>query len=148
MNAERTKDCRKWRSERAFTLIEMIGTLTVIALLATLLVPVLIRQMDKIAGDQESAALKSLGDALQQGIMRTRYIPSDVDWASRVAAELGVNVSNVTTNGRKKPRFFLVDPSFQVGTNSSGLPYAQSNWVAGSVVTSGGSVIPPIAPRV
>src|SRR6266516_4143191 len=117
MNAERTKDCRKWQTQRAFTLIEMIGTLTVIAILATILVPVLIRQLDKIAGDQESAALKSFGDALQQSIMRNRYIPSDADWASRIAAELGVNVSNVTTNARKKPRFFLIDPAFQVGTN-------------------------------
>ena len=83
--------------------------LTILAILATFLVPALIRQMDKIAGDKESAALKSFGDALQQSIMRTRYIPNESDWISRVAAELGVNVSNVATNARKKPRFFLID---------------------------------------
>src|SRR6266540_2609307 len=60
--------------ERAFSLIELIGVLAVIAILAAALVPALIRQMDKIAGDQESAALKSFSDALQQSIMRTRYI--------------------------------------------------------------------------
>ena len=37
--------------------------------------PSFIRQMDKTTGDQESAALKSFGDALQQSIMRNRYIP-------------------------------------------------------------------------
>src|SRR6266516_250010 len=88
MNAQRIKDCRNGQARRAFTLIEMIGTLTVIALLATLLVPMLIRQMDKIAGDQESAALKSFGDALQQSILRNRYITNATDWATQTATEL------------------------------------------------------------
>src|SRR5881396_1136137 len=70
---------------RSFSLIELIAVLAVIALLAASLVPTLIRQMDRIAGDQESAALKSFGDALNQSIRRNRYIPSQTDWASTVA---------------------------------------------------------------
>ncbi len=140
------KKCRTSQSEVAFSLIELIGVLTVIAILAAVLVPVLIRQMDKMAGDQESASLKSIGDALQQSIMRNRYIPSDSDWATNIAIELGVNISNVKTNGRKQPRFFLIDPGLQVGVNGGQLPYLQT--VAGSVVNSGGSVTSPISPRV
>src|SRR5439155_11697863 len=64
-------------SYRAFSLIELVGVLTVIAILAAVAVPALIRQMDRIAGEQESAALKSLGDALQQSIVRNRSVPSD-----------------------------------------------------------------------
>src|SRR6184192_3608046 len=63
------------RGQRAFSLIELIGVLAVMAILAAAIVPAVIRQMDKIAGDQESAALKSFSDALQQSIMRNRYIP-------------------------------------------------------------------------
>src|ERR1043166_2153337 len=70
---------------RAFTLIELLGVLAVIALLAGALVPALIRQMDRIAGHQESAALKSLSSALQQSIRRNHYIPNHTDWASTVA---------------------------------------------------------------
>src|SRR5215475_5137630 len=103
--------CRKTcQLKRAFTLIEMIGVLAAIAILAVILVPLLIRQMDKVAGDKESASLKSMGDALQQSIQRNRRVPgaSGWDWATNIANELGVNLSDITTNARGQPRFFLV----------------------------------------
>src|SRR5207248_4695107 len=97
-------------SERAFSLIELTGVLAVIAILAAATVPTLIRQMDRIAGEQENAALKSLSDALQQSILRKRYVPGASDWATNIAAELGVDVANVNTNqARRQPRFFLID---------------------------------------
>src|SRR5437016_3062066 len=65
-----TNYCLPGQAQRAFSLIELIGVLAVIAILAAVLVPALIRQLDKIAGDQESAALKSFGGALQASIMR------------------------------------------------------------------------------
>ena len=102
--------------------------------------------MDKIAGDQESAALKSFGDALLSSIMRNRYIPAYTNWATTVATELGADVANVTTSPRRQPRFFLVDPAVQVGVNGGGLPYTQNN--SGSVVTNNsGENIPPASPR-
>ena len=121
---------------RSFSLIELIAVLAVIALLASSLVPTLIRQMDRIAGDQESAALKSLGDALNQSIRRNRYIPSQTDWASTVATESGVAVSNVTTNGRKQPRFFLIDPAWQIGTSAAGQAYLQTGAGASGVTNA------------
>jgi prepilin-type N-terminal cleavage/methylation domain-containing protein len=136
-------------SKRAFSLIEMIGVLAVLAILAAALVPPFIRQMDKVAGDQESAALKSFGDALQQSIMRKRYIPGSAEWAAQIATELGAEVASVTNSPRRQPRFFLIDPALRIGDNSSGLPYAQTNWVFGSVVTTNAEVIiPPLSPRV
>ena len=126
----------------------MVGVLAVMAILAAALVPALIRQMDRIAGEQESAALKSFGDAFQQSIMRKRYIPSATDWATNIATESGVDVINVSTNLRRQPRFFLIDPALRIGTNSSVLPYTQTNWVSGSVVTNNaGVIVPPLSPR-
>ena len=133
-------------SYRAFSLIELIGVLAVMAILAAVLAPALLRQMDKMAGDQESAALKSFGDALQASILRSRTIPSHTNWASTVATELGVDVASVTNSPRRQARFFLIDPALQIGVNGGGLPYVQNN--AGSVITNGCDVIPPVSPRV
>src|SRR6266536_5864481 len=140
----------RWRSRqkpyRAFSLIEMIGVLAVIAILAATLAPSFVRQMDKTAGDQESAALKSFDDALQSSIMRSRYIPSATDWASRVATELGVDTTAVTDSPRRQPRFFLIDPNLNInntgltpgGNGEPALPYTQAN---------GGSPNFPVSPR-
>jgi hypothetical protein len=115
----------------------MVGVLAVIAILAAILAPSFVRQMDKTAGDQESADLKSFGDALQRSIMRNRYIPNEVDWASRVATELGVDIAAVTTNPRRQPRIFLIDPNLSIAGRT--LPYTQ---------TSAGSAEKPVSPRV
>jgi len=136
-----------------FSLIEMIGVLAVLAILAAVLAPVLIRRMDRIAGEQERASLESFDTALKQSIRRTRYIPSNADWVATIAKQLDVNPSNVATNGRRQPRFLFIDPDFQIGTNGSGLPYNQSNWIStagafsGSRVVVNGLLRPPLNPR-
>src|SRR5262245_40024288 len=104
----------------AFTLIEVIGNLTVIAILAAVLVTALIRQMDRRAGEQETASLRSMTDALRQSILRNRYIPTLTNLASTIATELGVNVSDITANARRNSRFFLFDPNLSIG--GAGLP--------------------------
>jgi len=137
---------RNCQPQRAMTLIEMIGALAVLAILAAVLVPAFVRQMDKVASEQEDASLKSLGDALQQSILRNRSVPSYTNWASVVAGEQGVDVLDVLTNPRHQPRVFLIDPALRIGTNVAGQRYQQNN--AGSIITNNGVIVPPISPRV
>src|SRR5207247_4002544 len=62
---------------------------------------------------------------------------------------LGVDIATVTNSPRRQPRFFLIDPALRIGNNSSVLPYNQTNWVSGSVVTNNdGVLVPPLSPRV
>lgn len=133
------------------TLIEMIGVLAVLAILAAVLLPALIREADKLAADTESANLQAYSDALQQSIERYRYIPGESDWATNIASQLGVSTYLVATNARHQARIFVIDPALQIGANGGGLPYAQTNFASfpfGSQVTSGGVLVAPVSPRV
>src|SRR5262249_1733268 len=107
----------------AMSLIECIAVVAVLAVMAAALVPVAIRQLDRVASDQEAASLKSLGDALQASILAQRYIPNQTNWYSQTATQAGMDVAAVTNNLRNRARVFLTDAS---GWLSNSLPYTQT----------------------
>ncbi len=101
-----------------------------LAILAVAVLSATVKRMDIQAGSREAATLQSLGNAFQQSVLRNRYIPSHnsaTNWATAIAAELGTDAATVTTNGRFLPRYFLIDPALQIGTNVAGQAYSQSN---------------------
>jgi type II secretory pathway pseudopilin PulG len=117
--AETGRRQRLW----GFSMVEMIGVLAVIAVLAAVLFPVAIRQLDRMAFDQETARLKALGDTLQSGILRFRYIPSYTNWAPTLASQAGLDLGDVTINLRNHARVFVIDGGGWLSTNT---PYAQT----------------------
>jgi len=125
----------------AFTLIEMLGVLAIVAILATVILSTTTRRLDIIAGNLETTNLANYAAALQNSILRTRRIPGPgrTDWATNIASELGASVSSVTNNPRNLLRCFLIDPNIQIGVNGGGLPYQQS--IAGSVITNGSGLV-------
>jgi len=136
------------RTRRAFTLLELIVTLAIIAAILTALVVSFIKRLDRIASEKEHAAMKSIGAAFKESVRRARYVPNESEWATMVAGQLGWQLSRVTVNERFGPRIFLIDPTMQIGTNSGSgplLPYSQP--VGGSRVTSGTNIVRPINPR-
>jgi len=118
---------RDFDTQQGLTLIEVVGVLAVMCVFATLVLPVLTKQVDKAVSDQESATLRSFGDAYQRVVLRKGYIPGPTgsDWVTNIAAEVGLDTSEVVTNTRHNARYFIVDPSFWSAGNSA-LPYAQT----------------------
>ena len=136
------------RTQRGFTLLEMIVALAVIAALLSVVVFSLIKRLDRIASEKEQAAMDTLGAAFKESVRRSRYVPDESSWATIVAAYLGSHIGRVTANDRNHPRIFLIDPAMQIRTNNAGgplLPYAQP--VVGSMVMDGTKLVPPINTR-
>jgi len=111
----------------AFSLVEMIGVMAVVCILALALIPILIKQMDYAAGQKEIGQLKAFADAFRLGVLKTKIIPNQTGWDTIVATNLGLSVSQVRTNDRNQARVFLIDPAYQVGASVAGQSYVQTN---------------------
>jgi len=109
---------------RGWTLIESVAVMAVLAILAAVLVPPVIKRVDRAAWTRETADLGAMGEALLQSVRRTKSIPTYTNWASAVASQMSTPVSAVLTNGRRYARAFLIDPDLNI--NGPGLPYTQT----------------------
>src|SRR6187402_2057425 len=78
-----------------FTLIEMIGVLAIMAILAAVTVPPVIERIHLAKAAKEMRDLPVLAAALNRHILRTKTIPSQ-DWAQVIADELAVPINQVT----------------------------------------------------
>src|SRR5262249_43531602 len=109
----------------AFTLIEMIGSLAVIAILASMLLPVIVRQIDRAAWTAEAANVGSISNAIVMQVLRNKTVSSTNTWASDAALWTGLPTTSITTNPRRNTRAFLMDSSGWLGSTT--LPYVQTN---------------------
>ena len=94
---------------RAFTLLETVGVMAVIAILAAVIVPVVIKRVDLAAYSAEQANLGNFTNALTQQILLNKNIPSQATWSSAVANWLSLPLSSITNNARRNARAYLID---------------------------------------
>jgi len=109
-------------------MVELLGVIAVIFLLAMAVQPALMKQLDIVARGQEQTNLVTIASGLKSYIMINHRIPGTNTIVSDVASQLGWLASAVQTNAMGCPRYFLVDParpSQSVGTNLA-LPFTQA----------------------
>ncbi len=82
----------------AFSLIEIIGVLAIVAIAATMILSATTKTIDVGVSKQESATLQSQADALQNSVVRNRHIPNATDWYQVIATEMGVSTNAVLYN--------------------------------------------------
>lgn len=131
----------------AWTLIELIAVLAVIAILSAALLPALLRQLDRAVADQEIATLKSFGAAFEGYVLTTRTIPDQTTWYSAIASKLGVSTNDVLYNPHQQShqgtRVFLIDGALRVGNGADALPYYQASYFS-----SNSAPTLPTSPRI
>lgn len=114
-----------------FSLIELIGVLTVMSILATVLTPTAIQQIDIALARTETLRLEALAKGFRDAVVRNARIPDENGWVSFLAAELDWPAEDIHINLRCSPRVYLIDASMQIGPGGGGLPYTQTT--AGSI---------------
>lgn len=123
-----------------FTLIEFIGVLAILAIVASLVATSLVGRLKRATRESDSTSVATMTDALRTRILRTQFIPAPADIPQAIADELSLPLSKVQSSLAGFERVFLVDPALQIGSPTSGvrtLPFQQT--VRGSVQ--------PVSPR-
>src|SRR5438034_7770680 len=82
----------------AFTIIELVGVLTVVAVLAAALIPNVIRRIDRATLQRESSDLSTMANGLVRTIVRDKQIPAQFPPA--IAKYLDLNVGQVQVTPR------------------------------------------------
>lgn len=126
--ANRGAECHDPGQQTAFTMVEILGVIAILFLLAMAVQPAVMKELDIVARGQERTNLVTIASGLQSYAIVNHGIPGTNTMASAIASELGWLTATVQTNALGCPRVFLVDParpSPSVGTNLT-LPFTQA----------------------
>lgn len=108
----------------AFTLLEIVGVLAIISILATAMIPAMMKQMDQAALSKEMSDMASIAAALQSHVLNSKSIPNYNNWVATLSLDAAMPADTLTNTVRGLPRAFLIDTNGWLGTTN--LPFTQS----------------------
>src|SRR5262249_28274024 len=111
----------------AFTLIEMLGVLGILAILASMLLPSVIRQVNRANATKEATNLGTLADAMTRSVLRTKAIPLAANIPAALATEANLGLIQIISNSVGAVRAFMIDTNATLTrSGGSGVPYSQT----------------------
>ncbi len=123
-----------------FSLIEMIGVLAIIAIVAAVLTPNLTRRISRLNGDKEDATLTVIADGVTRYVRNYQVVPGAASWITNASAQTGLSLNEVRyalPSSATAARVYLIHPSFYPTNASTADPlYTQASGGASSVTNA------------
>lgn len=112
------------RNQRGFTLLELIGVLSILVLLSCLVAESVLQRVRLASRTAEAATLRTLAEAFKSAASRQRQLPAATNVVTLLSQELALTPSQVSLNPQKLARAILYDPSLGFGASGTA-PYIQ-----------------------
>lgn len=125
---------------KGFTLVELIGVMSIMAILASVIAPSVFDDIKRARQDKESLTLKGISDYLVDFIVDNKQIPRHTvaDWTAAIATQGTLPREKIKFNERGFRRGYYVDPRFFSSSDSAFPRYVQTTGLATQ----------PVSPRV
>lgn len=122
-------------NRNGFTLIEMIGVLTIIAIIASALVPNISREITRAIADAEDIELNALAMTFKKYIGEYHIIPGTAagQWNTAIAPLIENSSSRILNNRASGTRRLILRSTNGLGT----VPYDQSAMFAAGIIPQG-----------
>jgi prepilin-type N-terminal cleavage/methylation domain-containing protein len=104
------------QAQAAFSLIEMIGVMAIMAILAAIITPNLLHSIERTAVKAEADNLHALGGEIalylrDNAAMPTTTVPPTLpNWTSQLATYSSLSAADILTNKRQMIRLYVPDP--------------------------------------
>jgi prepilin-type N-terminal cleavage/methylation domain-containing protein len=122
---------------RGFTLLELVGAMAIMTVVAAAVAPPTVRQLSRMFRDREARALQKIGNAVVDHVRRAHAVPSHTNFVASLAPRLGWSANQVL-NSQFGQRVVLIDDGFRVGPGAGARP---------PFVQTGATSIRPTNPR-
>jgi type II secretory pathway pseudopilin PulG len=125
---------------RGFALVEMIGVLSIIAIMASVIAPSIFKDIKRARQDKESLNLAALNFELERSIYDNKRIPSRTlaDWSGAIATQSSLAQEKVDRNEKGFLRGYYIDPRFFTASDVAFPGYTQTTGVGTA----------PVSPRI
>ena len=99
------------RAAAGFSLIELIGVLAIMAILASVIAPNTLRSLDRAAVNAESRTLDNLGEQVKLCLRANGTAPTAANWTTTVGSFADISPADIATNRRRINRVYITDPA-------------------------------------
>lgn len=94
-----------------FSLLELIGVLSIMAILTSLVAPAALRQLRNAEQRAEAETLSSLGRAMEEAILDRKVLPGTNDWPVLVSRYLDQSAQSLVNSRSGATRYLIYHPA-------------------------------------
>jgi prepilin-type N-terminal cleavage/methylation domain-containing protein len=128
---------KTYRKQLAFTLLEMIAVMAIIAILAGALAPSVFDAINRAHAETEEANLEALAESLRRYVLEQKQIPNATtsNWVNAISTVSHFSLNDIEYNAKDFRRRLVFDPQFLTSPDNNFGGFSQNQGLTNAPVS-------------